>query len=74
MKLKQKKILKYNSGQAMLISVMFFMFISAGVVGGITAPVITEVSVAHTASKSKKTLMVAEAGVEDVTLSIKKKK
>jgi hypothetical protein len=65
---------KYNSGQAMLISVMFFVLISAGVAGGITAPILTEISVAHTMSKSKKTFMVAEAGVEDVTLRIKKKK
>jgi hypothetical protein len=60
-----KKIPK-NKGAAMMISVLFFLFLSIAIVGGLVAPTVNGFRTANADVKSKKAYSLAESGVEDV--------
>jgi hypothetical protein len=65
MKKKIKKIRK-NEGAAMLISVIFFLFISLAIISGLVSPTIREFKDANVNLNSKKSYFLAESGTEDV--------
>jgi hypothetical protein len=69
-----KKIrrIKKNSGAAMLISVVFFLFISLSIIAGLVAPSIREFRNASVNLNSKKSYFLAESGVEDAVYRISK--
>ncbi len=57
--------LKTNSGQAMLISVIFFLFISLSIIAGLVSPSVREFKIANDAIHSRQSFFLAESGVED---------
>ena len=63
---KQIKIkLKTNGGAAMLISVIFFLFISLAIISGLVSPTVREFRNANVNLNSKKSYFLAESGIED---------
>jgi hypothetical protein len=58
--------IKKNGGAAMLISVVFFLFISLSIIAGLVAPSIREFRNANVNLNSKKSYFLAESGSEDV--------
>lgn len=60
-----------NKGQAMLISVVYFLFISLSVVSGIVSPSVREYKTSSVDLNSKKSYFLAESGVEDAIYRIK---
>ena len=54
-----------NKGQAMIISVVYFLFISLSVVSGIVSPSVREYKTTSVDLNSKKSYFLAESGVED---------
>src|SRR3989338_5647479 len=63
---KQIKIkLKTNGGAAMLISVIFFLFISLVIISGLVSPTVREFRNANLNLNSKKSYFLAESGIED---------
>ncbi|MEK7104455.1 MAG: choice-of-anchor R domain-containing protein [Patescibacteria group bacterium] len=71
--LKNKKI-KRNSGAAMLISIVFFLFISLAIISGLVSPSIREFKNASVNLNSKKSFFLAESGGEDAFYRILKNK
>ncbi|OGI95565.1 hypothetical protein A2917_03370 [Candidatus Nomurabacteria bacterium RIFCSPLOWO2_01_FULL_42_17] len=68
----QKKIkIKKNSGAAMLISVIFFLFISLAIIAGLVSPTVREFKNASVNLNSKKSYFLAESGVEDAYFRLK---
>lgn len=63
-----------NKGAAMLISVIFFLFLTLAVVYGLVAPVVREVKNSQVDLKSKKAYLLAESGSEDAFYRIKNNK
>lgn len=61
---KYKKIQK-NKGAAMLVAVIFFLFISIAVSAGLVAPTVKEFAVAKDSVVSKQSYFLSESGVED---------
>lgn len=72
-KLKNKKI-KRNSGAAMLISIVFFLFISLAIISGLVSPSIREFKNANVNLNSKRSFFLAESGGEDAFYRIIKNK
>ncbi len=66
------KKIKKNSGAAMLISVIFFLFISLAIISGLATPTIREFRNANAGLKSKQSYFLAEAGVEDAVYRVLK--
>lgn len=66
-----KKSSKNNTGQVMLTAVIFFMFVSTTIVFGIVTPVLKQVKIGQENQKSKSSLYLANAGMEDVLYRIK---
>lgn len=66
--MKEKIKIKINnqSGAAMLISVVFFLFISLAIISGLVSPAIREFRNANMNLNSKKSYFLAESGAEDV--------
>lgn len=62
--LKNKK--ETQKGAAMLVSVIFFIFISLAIVGGLTSPVIQQYKIVSANTNSVEAYYLAESGVEDV--------
>ncbi len=64
---------KYNSqsGQAMMISVIFFLFVSLSIVLTIVTPVTREFRIASAMISSRQAYFVSESGVEDAYYRIK---
>jgi hypothetical protein len=56
---------KQNGGQAMLVSVLYFLFISLSVVSGIVSPSVREYKTVSVDLNSKKSYFLAESGIED---------
>ena len=56
----------YNSGQAMIISVIFFLFISMAIILGLISPVAREFKIARDLISSKQSYFLAESGIEDI--------
>lgn len=69
--MKNKIKIKYNEGAAMIIVVLFFMFISLTILIGIVTPVVREFRIASDNFDSKQSYFNAESGVEDMMYRIK---
>ena len=54
-----------EAGQAIITAIILFVFVSMGIVVGMTAPVVRDISIAHDVANSKKTYFLAEAAFED---------
>ncbi len=65
------KKIKRNKGAAMLISVVFFLFISLAIVAGLVPPVVREFRIASNRISSGQSYFLAESGVEDAYYRIK---
>lgn len=59
------KKIKKNGGAAMLISVIFFLFISLAIIAGLVGPTVREFKNASVNLKSKLSYFLAESGSED---------
>ncbi|OGI62775.1 hypothetical protein A2818_00830 [Candidatus Nomurabacteria bacterium RIFCSPHIGHO2_01_FULL_40_12] len=59
------KKIKTNGGAAMLISVVFFLFISLSIISGLVSPTVREFKNASVNLNSKKSYFLAESGSED---------
>ncbi len=62
---------KTNGGAAMMILVLFFVFISITILVGTITPVVREFKIAETTFNSKKAYFLAESGAEDVLYRVK---
>ncbi|MEK7471138.1 MAG: hypothetical protein AAB623_00615 [Patescibacteria group bacterium] len=73
MKIKKQTRRKINnqSGAAMLISVLFFLFISLAIITGLVSPTVREFRNANMNLNSKKSYFLAESGSEDAYFRIK---
>ena len=60
-----KRKIKRNGGAAMLISIVFFLFISLAIISGLVAPSVREFKNANINLNSKKSFFLAESGTED---------
>jgi len=56
------KKIKRNGGAAMLISVVFFLFISLAIISGLVSPTVRELKNATVNLNSKKSYFLAESG------------
>lgn len=63
-----------NSGAAMMIVVIFFVFISLTILIGIITPTVREFKIAGTTFNSKNAYFLAESGVEDALYRIRNNK
>jgi len=70
----QSEKLKRNKGAAMLISVIFFLFISLAIISGLVSPTLREFRAAQVNLSSKKSYFLAESGSEDAMYRIIKNK
>ncbi|MFA6999649.1 MAG: choice-of-anchor R domain-containing protein [Candidatus Paceibacterota bacterium] len=66
--------IKQNRGAAMMILVLFFIFISVTILIGVITPTIREFKIATDSFQSKQTYFLAESGVEDVLYRLKNSK
>ncbi|OGI95139.1 hypothetical protein A3A03_01810 [Candidatus Nomurabacteria bacterium RIFCSPLOWO2_01_FULL_40_18] len=67
---KDFKKVKRNRGAAMLISVIFFLFISLAIISGLVGPTVREFKNANVNLNSKKSYFLAESGGEDALYRI----
>ncbi len=65
MKILDFKKINKESGAAMLISVIFFLFISLAIIGGLVSPSVREFKDASVGLNSKRSFFLAESGSED---------
>jgi len=70
----EKIIIRRNSGAAMLISVIFFLFISLAIISGLVSPSIREFKNANMNLNSKRSFFLSESGSEDASYRILKSK
>ncbi len=70
---KKRKINK-QSGAAMLISVIFFLFISLAIISGLVSPSVREFRDANVGLNSKKSFYLSESGAEDAYYRMLKSK
>lgn len=71
---KEKTKINYQSGAAMLISVIFFLFISLAIILGLVSPTVREFKIANDLNKSSQSLFLSESGVEDAYFRLKNEK
>jgi len=69
--MKNKNTIQKNKGAAMMIVVLFFMFISLTILIGVVTPVVREFRIASDNYSSKKAYFLAESGSEDAYYRIK---
>lgn len=69
-KQRQRKINK-QSGAAMLITVVFFVFISLAIISGLVAPSIREFKTATDSLRSRQSFFLSESGAEDAFYRLK---
>ena len=63
---KETKIkIKKNKGSAMLITVIFFLFISLAIIAGLIGPSVREFKIANDLSRSRQSFVLSESGAED---------
>lgn len=60
-----------HKGQAMIIAIIFFLWVSLTIILGLTNPVIRHISMATAITISKESFYTAEAGMEDVIFRLK---
>ena len=65
-----KRKINNQSGAAMLVSVIFFLFISLAIISGLVSPTVREFRNANVNLNSKKSYFLAESGGEDATYRI----
>ena len=65
------KNIKQNRGAAMMILVIFMLFISLTIIIGIVTPVVRESQIAHDSYDSKQSYFTAESGIEDAIYRVK---
>ena len=70
---KFKKI-KKNRGQAMIISVVFFLFISLAIISGLVSPSVREFKIANDLLKSSQSFFLSESAIEDSYFRLKNAK
>ena len=70
MKNKIKRKINNQSGAAMLISVVFFLFISLAIITGLVSPTVREFKNASVNLNSKKSYFLSESGIEDALYRI----
>ena len=63
--------IKKNSGQAMLISVIFFIFISLAIISGLVSPSVREFKIANDLIRSRQSFFLSESAVEDAYFRLK---
>ncbi|MFA6274498.1 MAG: hypothetical protein WC662_05035 [Candidatus Paceibacterota bacterium] len=68
------KKIKTNGGQAMLISVVFFLFISLATISGLVSPSVREFKIANDLIRSGQSYFLSESGVEDAYYRLKNAK
>ncbi|MCC2630345.1 MAG: seg [Candidatus Paceibacter sp.] len=61
----------YHKGAAMLISVLFFLFISSTIVLGMASPILKQVKNSLDLIRSKESYYMAHAGLEDALIRLK---
>jgi hypothetical protein len=66
----QYKKIKQNKGAAMLLSVIFFLFISLSIIAGVVSPVVASYQNNVVNLNSKKAFYLAESGAEDAVYRI----
>jgi len=64
----------YQGGQAMMVLVVLFLFISLAVMFGLVNPTLTEAKIARSLALSSQSYFLSEGAVEDVLLRIKRGK
>ena len=69
---KNKRKINNQSGAAMLISVIFFLFISLAIIAGLVSPSVREFKNASVNLNSKQSYFLAESGTEDAVYRTKK--
>ncbi len=69
-----KRKINNQSGAAMLISIVFFLFISLAIISGLVSPSIREFKNANMNLNSKKSFFLSESGSEDASYRILKGK
>ncbi|TAL49352.1 hypothetical protein EPN83_01220 [Patescibacteria group bacterium] len=62
---------KVETGQAMILAVLFFVFISLAILLGISGPVLRQVKIVSDLLNSRESYFLAEAGMEDVVYRLK---
>src|SRR3989338_6619287 len=67
---KFKKNIK-NLGQAMIISMIFFLFISLAIISGLVSPSVREFKIANDLIKSRQSFFLSESAVEDSYFRLK---
>jgi len=73
--LKSKNIRStFQSGQAVMIAIVFFLFISTTIVLGVSNPILKQAKVSRDLIRGRESLFLAEAGIEDVVYRIKNNK
>lgn len=70
---KNNKII-YNGGAAMMVLVIFFVFISVTILIGVVNPTVREFKIATDSFNSKQTYFLAESGIEDVIYRLRNSK
>ncbi len=70
----KKRKINNQSGAAMLISIIFFLFISLAIIAGLVSPSVREFKNASMSLNSKRALFLAESGSEDAYYRIIKNK
>lgn len=68
------KKLNTSKGAAMMIIVLFFVFISLTILVGIITPTLREFKIAGTNSNSKNAYFLAESGIEDILYRLRNNK
>lgn len=71
MKKQIKRKVNNQSGAAMLISVIFFLFISLTIIAGLVSPSVREFKIANDLIKSRQSLFLSESGIEDAYFRMK---
>lgn len=70
----KNKYIKYNNGQALITSLVFFTALSTSLVVGLVSPTISEYKLANTNTQAKKSFYLSESGIEDAYYRIKEGK
>src|SRR3989338_3431707 len=65
------KKLKKNTGQAMIISLVFFLFISIAIIAGVVSPAVSEYRVVNNLLQSRQSFFLSESVVEDAYFRLK---
>src|SRR3989338_10355702 len=69
--MKTSNRIKRNSGAAMLVSVVFFLFISLAIISGLVWPTVRQFKIANDLLRSHQSLFLSESGVEDAYFRLK---